>query len=215
MALLASNVSHPDLVDLLIERAERQRTVATEVNPLHLAAALATPITADQIVLLQQRTILDHSTLLEGSRQESAVLARFRLGGADQLILAVVARSGEDEPWRFAQVRTKVLDLEAPNPYKGAVLGGMGRHVVGGVVTSPEIAAIRLVLADATVLAESVSNGSALLFASLHTPNQWAKEATFELVDREGTVVFSEKHWVNPYGPPPPGHRLNQGPTSS
>jgi hypothetical protein len=91
-------------------------------------------------------------------------------------------------------------DLSAASqPFELTGVGGVGRYIIGGIVASSEIAAFRLTLAEGTVFEEPVVDGSCLLFAPLRSPEQWAEDATFEILDRGGRAILTEKHWVNPY----------------
>jgi hypothetical protein len=202
MVLLAKDFPHPDLLSLLVDHAEAQRLTWQAAG----YSMPVTPITASQLTILQQRSFHSRITLDHESRPESAVLARLQLNHIVYLILAAIAQ--RDGEWYIEQIAQKVLDLGASKPFKNMILGGLGRHIVGTVSRSPEIAAIRLTFADGCVLEDRLVDGSALLFAAFDSPEQWAQEATFQIIDRHGRVIASEHHWVNPYerppAPPPP-----------
>jgi hypothetical protein len=90
-------------------------------------------------------------------------------------------------------------DATAKPFFCASPLGGAGRYACGAIVSSPDLAAWRLILCDGTSFEDRVSNGGLLLFATLHSPAQWADWARLEFLDRQGTVVYEEKHWMHPY----------------
>lgn len=89
-------------------------------------------------------------------------------------------------------------------PYLKLVLNGFGLHVIGIVAHSPavDLGTIRLLLADGSVFEDPVSDGSTLLFVQLRSPLDWAAEAICQILDRQGEVISSAKHWVHPFERP-------------
>lgn len=187
---------HPNLVDSVF--FELSRTFADAARQGAVMPSLETM----RIEVLQQRTNLDHESPFMGRRAESAWLALLHHEAGEHLAVAIGVRNIGRSEWNIEQMATFPVDLGASATTKplhlAPPLGGVGRYVVGAVVTSPQIAAARLILADGTTF-EDAADGSLLLFATLRSPEQWADLAKLQFLDRKGNIVFEERHCVAPY----------------
>ena len=94
---------------------------------------------------------------------------------------------------KSAALAPEGLILGSLKPFVSLSLTELGRHV-GVVTNSPEVGSIRLVRAVGTRLEDSISNGSALLFVALRSPQERVVKATFQVIDYRGGVVSTSKH---------------------
>lgn len=144
---------------------------------------------------------VDHASIVFGEVSESAELSIVEIDGQKVLSLAVGSSPQGKTAWRVNQRVTQQMVSEevSQQPFDLITATGMGHHVVALIAHSPEIGSIRATLADGSVFSDNVTNGVALLFLTLHLPAEWEERAKFEIIDREGSIVSTDAHWVNPH----------------
>ena len=191
---------HPDLLAQPISLLNRSHVDAATQG--HAQPSLASA----RFEVIGQVTNPDVDSPIFGRRAESAWLARMRHEAGDQLVLAAGACAPGELEWRVEQLSTFWVEPEdeMSRPfYCASPLGVRGRYILGAVVNTPDLAGLRMILADGTTLEEEVADGWVLLFATFNSPDQWADWARVQFIDRTGSVVYEEKHWVNPDKTPP------------
>jgi hypothetical protein len=190
---------HPDLLAQAISLLNRSHADATKQG--HALPSLASA----RLEVIGQITNPEVDSPIFGRRAESAWLARIRLEDGDELVLAAGACAPGESEWHIEQLSTAgVAPVEMSMPFDFASsLGAPGRYIVGAVVNTPDLAGLRLILADGTTFEAEVADGWVLLFAAFSSPDQWADWARLQFIDRTGRVVREEKQWVHPDKMPP------------
>jgi hypothetical protein len=189
MASPGRDANHPDVAALLA------RTL-TEWDS-HGAVA------AEQIAILQQRSLYGADTAFDTRVAESAGLALVRRSGQpgdrDLILVFLCVLRERDGEWNLAGAHTSEVITDSPRPHAGGLLLGPRWVICGSVVSSPVIGAVRATLPDGAQYEDAVADGSFLLFAPLRTPAAQAGTLTLQILDRAGVALSTDRHQL-PYG---------------
>ena len=159
-------------------------------------------VTAEQIEILQQRSLYGADTAFDTREAESVGLAMLRRasqpGDRDLILVFLCVLRERDGEWNLAGATT--IDLVSPPlPHAGGLLLGPRWVICGSVVSSPEIGAVRATLPDGAQFEDTVADRGFLLFAPLRTPAAQAGTFTIQILDRAGGELTADRHQL-PYG---------------
>ena len=181
------NAIHPDVTAL----------VADMLVELGLYSA----VSAEQIEILQQRTLYGSETSFDFSQAETAGVALLhQSSNSDALLVFLCIRRDLDKDWKLSGLTTSSLSSPLIAPHAGGALLGPGRAIFGFVVTSPEIGAVRATLPDGSKFEDHVTNRTLLLFVPLHSQAVQEGTLTVQILDPAGGEVAVDRHQL-PYGP--------------
>lgn len=195
--LLGKSGPHPDLSGLVISHFMR-----TSVN---------LSVRREQLEVLQQRTFFDlphpNPQLRKSNRTSiSSCLAILHLPapGDDLLVLCAAAQEQAQAEWLI--VGSTVQEMGNP-PLKPYVAVGhimpKTALVFGLFVVNPQVAALRVELADGTIAEDSVSNKTLHLLVPFRTNAAIAREALVRVLDQGGKEIVAQRAHVQQS--PPPG----------
>ena|SRR5215216_221531 len=136
---------HPDLTIPAIDLLNRSHADS-------VAQGLFKPSLASvRFEVLCQVTITDVDSPIFGRRPESAWLARMRHEDGDELVLAAGVFTPEKSDWHIEQMSNTPVepdDWTSKPFFSASALGAPGRYIFGAVVNSPDLAVLRMILAD-------------------------------------------------------------------
>ena len=178
---------HPDVTALLA-----RRLVAGEFHGA---------VSAEQIAILQQRTLYGADTPFDFTQAESAGLAILhRSGQRDAIVVFHCIRRDRDGDWSLSGVTTADLVSPPSRPHVGGTLLVPGRAIFGSVVNSPAIGAMRATLPDGAQFEDAVTDRGLLLFIPLRAQAVRAGTLTVQILDRAGDEVAVDRFQL-PYRP--------------
>jgi len=181
------NAIHPDVSDLVVR--------------MLVELGVYGAVSAEQLEILQQRTLYGVDTPVDVTLAESAGVALLHQSNVgDSLVLFLCIRRVPDGEWKLSGMTTAPLGLPPIAPHIGRALLVPGRAIFGAVVTSPEIGAVRATLPDGSQFEDSVTNRSSLLFVPLRSEAVRNGTLAVQILDRAGGEVTADRHQL-PYGP--------------
>lgn len=183
---------HPDIV----------ASIAAGLNAVDSGA----DVRPEQLTLLSQRTFHD----LPHPRTNkpfsvTSTLSILNQGEQSALILCQLGREEGKDRWRLMSVVT--ADLGRPSqafpfvttlnvlPKIGLAVGLVGPGSQGA-------AALRIELADGTIVEDAIAGTHLQLFVPFRSPEAWAREAITSVLDSTGNSILSQRVYVNPARPP-------------
>lgn len=198
---------HPDLSALL-----KKELIGTDERAQAEGYNVA-PITNRPLSILQQRTLYDQETVIPAKNRnlsitqkwsESVGLYSLHYPEHKALILIHAVRTAETAPWRTASFEICPCLINPPSPFTGVALGGAGRAIIGGIVSDPEIHALRLTLHEGTTFVDSVADGSVLLFVHAQAAERWQEPAVIDLLGSDGLAIPALRSYFPVHPNPPP-----------
>jgi len=189
---------HPDLTAL----------IAASLNALGRGAT-ATPA---QVTVLQRRTFaeLPHPHPRVGGRIALASCLALLHGTAQEtLVLFEAMRPTGAEDWGpGGNLTTMAVDARrCPFTAVGSIIPRTGLNV-GVLIAAPDVAAVRIELADGTSVEDTPCRRSIQVVALFRSPAAWAGDATVRVLDSAGKELATQRLAMSPGGPPgltPPG----------
>jgi hypothetical protein len=160
-------------------------------------------VSAEQLEILQQRTLYGSDTTSDFTLAESAGVALLhQSSNFDCLVLFLCVRRVPEGDWQLSGLTTAPLGAPPLAPHVGRALLGPTRAIFGSVVTSPEIGAVRATLPDGSQLEDPVTNRSSLLVVPLRSQAVQRGTLIVQILDRAGGEVTADRHQL-PYGTTP------------
>lgn len=191
---IGKNTTHPDVLDLLLATLN-EGTLSPTFRGLR----------REEIRLLQQRTFYDQADVvaLAGDAPHtislSNCLAIVTLSDAQVLLLSEFSKRSDAGEWRWEGSKPSLIGSPPVVPYKGASLLDKRGYSIDLFVTHPDIAMLRMTLADGRTLEDTATNDCLLLYVPFPSPASWSGPALQQLFGWDGREIAREPVSLIPY----------------